>query len=344
MGLDRLFFSNRPQTSLQGLQRDVYEYTQRVKDYLRQAHLFSKILSGVTVGRAETTIPHELGVVPVGWRVLSPESPCSVYQTRAPDTKNLYLANGQPASGEDWATAERRRLLRLAGIDEARAGVIWDGFHAPGSSAATGDFGERWTVVNVKHTTGGGAVWRNGVAVIEQAGGIWTDNYLLWKGPGIIQDDATERAGMAVRFKGHVRPGANANNTLHFGLHDEAALFAGKFLLFSYAESVDATKCFINKSGTAALATTYPIATLFSQENLLEIVGTSRTWVFSMNGTEVGRTTTTGAWTNLKPILYMNTGTVVIDDAMVACDGAFPAPAGSQTLGDGSVVVSLEVV
>lgn len=347
IGIDRLFFSNRPATTLAGLQRDVYEYTQRVKDYLNQAHLFSKILEGVTVRTTETVIPHNLGVVPIGWRVLSPSSPNSVYQTRAPDTKNLYLANGQAHSGEDWPTAERRRLLGLAGLSEARAGVVWDGFHAPGKAGSGGDFGERWDALRVNHQTAGGAVWRNGVCVIEQAGGIWTDNYIVWKGPGIVQDDAGERAAMAVRFKGHVRPATNANNILVFGLVDLPIPATTKSVNFGADEATDTTFCVFGVSGMTPIVTTVTIASLYTQEHLLEIVrkpvGGAKTLIAYFDGVEVARIVPTVTLTNLKPHLYMNTGTVVIDDMMVVTDAAFTAPS-SSPLSDGSVVISLEVL
>lgn len=348
MALDRLFFENRPNTTLPGLQRNVYEYTQRVKDFLRQAHLFSKILSRVTIASSETAVEHGLGYVPVGWRVLSPEAPCTIYQTRAPDTKFLYLANGQSQAGEDWATAERRRLISLAGLDEARAGVTWDGFHAPGKSSATADFGERWDVTvgagaAIGHQTAGGTTWRNGVCVIEQNSGAWNVNQLLWKGPGLIHDSTTDVGGVAYRFKQHVRPAANAFNAMEMGLLNSAGT---KLLGFGYDESVNATYCFLNLGATQVL-TTVTIAALSTAEHTVELVrkpsaSGQRLIIAYYDGDEVARSTTDGTYTDMKPWVYTNKGTMVFDDMMVVADAAFSGTGGA--LGDGSVVVSLEVL
>lgn len=350
MPLDRLYFVNRPATSLPGLQRDVYEFTKRLKDFLLQAHLFTKLLRDVTVARDETIIEHGLGYVPSGWRVLSPDLPCSIYQTREPDTKYLYLANGQTASGEDWATSERRRLLRLCGLPEARAGSTWDGFHAPGKAAASNDFGERWDLTlgsgaGINHQTAGGTTWRNGVCVIEQNSTSWTDNHLLWKGPGIVQDDATEKWAIAYRMKQHLRPAASAFNNMYYGMANAAVT---KFVLFGYDESVDATYCVLYVAGLAQVVSTFPIASLSAGECTIEVVRKEsptgqRLAIAYVNGTEVARSTTDGTFTNMKPYFACNKGTTVTDDMLFVCDSAF-VTSPVDSLGDGSVVVTLEVI
>jgi hypothetical protein len=90
VAVDKLFFRNRPDTSLEGMQRDVYEYTQRIKEVI--GGLATRLLTTKTIGTTETRIEHGLSSVPVAWKVANQRGVGSVYQTRAADSRYLYLA------------------------------------------------------------------------------------------------------------------------------------------------------------------------------------------------------------------------------------------------------------
>jgi hypothetical protein len=51
----------------------------------------SVIAGPVSVGTAETRIPHGFGSIPSGWELISPQALATVCQTKAPDATYLYL-------------------------------------------------------------------------------------------------------------------------------------------------------------------------------------------------------------------------------------------------------------
>lgn len=232
-----------------------------------------------------------------------------------------------PASGATWADAVEAWALPIVGFTAGRFTRIHETFQAPGKVGATTDFGERWDLVvgagaAAGHQTAGAATWRGGVAVIEQNSGAWTDNYLLWKGPGLIFDGAAERSAVIYRLFQHVRPAANVNNQVYVGLLD--AFPATKFVAFEQNEAVNGTFCIVQVSGSSDVVTTFPIASLSTaggRDVAFLQVGTN--WKVYVDRTLYATVATNGSVSNLKPFIYANKGTLVVDDVLILCDGAF---------------------
>lgn len=133
MAVDELYFRNRPPTDVGGLQRDVFEYTQRLRDYLRR-----RLLDGVVVATTETKVPHGQPSTPRGWRVFNQGGAGIVYQTRDPDSRFLYLAAQTQFGSAAGAPSElfvRNDVYYCAGV-ERPAGPTDDAIHTESNGSA----------------------------------------------------------------------------------------------------------------------------------------------------------------------------------------------------------------
>lgn len=243
--------------------------------------------------------------------------------------RRMGVEDGGGGGGSDWAGVAEAWAAETVGLEEGEYEKVHDPFSYPGQASATANFGAAWTVVvgagaAIGHRTAGGVVWRGGVAVIEQNSGAWTANYLLWAGPGLIQDAADEKGGVIWRVRKYVTPPANPFNGFYVGLHDEAALFTSKWVMFGYDESVDPTFCFINRAGLAPVMTSFPLASLAAASGCeIALLQSGRLVTVYVDRVPYGSVVTDGTFVDLRPIYYANKGTFVADDALVLFNGAF---------------------
>jgi hypothetical protein len=227
-----------------------------------------------------------------------------------------------PASGATWADAVEAWALPIVGLTAGRFTRFHETFQAPGKTAASSNFGERWDVIlagGPKHRTAGGAVWRGGVAVVETA--PWADNGVIWAGPGLFQDGASERGAVVYRCFQYVRPAANAFNIAIVGLADDFPV--ARSVNFGIVEASNGTFCVAGRTGLADAVTTFPIASMSSAARDIAFLQVGLSWKIYVDRTLYATVTTPGTLGDLKPIIYSNAGTLVVDDVLVLCDGAF---------------------
>lgn len=228
------------------------------------------------------------------------------------------------STDRDWAGVTEAWAATAAGLTAGQYVRIHETFTAPGKATSTDDFGERWDIFPagaVKHQTAGAVVWRGGVMVFEDSG-AWIDNYALWKGPGLIMDGAAERSAVVFRLLQYIRPAANAANLIYFGLADTFPVT--KYMVLQQVESVSPTFLVAQLSGSAAVVTTYPIASLSTAGRDVAFVQVGLTWRVYVDRVLVATLVSIGTNGNLKPFVYSNRGDLLVDDLLVLCNGALP--------------------
>lgn len=139
MATDQLYFRNRPDSDVGLLQRDVVEYTTRLREYLRR-----RLLDDVVIGATETKVAHGQPSTPRGWRVFNQGGAGIVYQTRAADSRFLYLAalaSFGSAAGAPSELFVRNDKFYCAGVSRA-AGAADDNARTEsnGTGAATAQY------------------------------------------------------------------------------------------------------------------------------------------------------------------------------------------------------------
>lgn len=75
-----------PSPDAAAVQTDVREFVEGLGDIVG-----GKLLLHKTIGTAETTVPHYMNAIPTGWLAFSPEASATIWQSRAADSRNLYL-------------------------------------------------------------------------------------------------------------------------------------------------------------------------------------------------------------------------------------------------------------
>lgn len=234
-------------------------------------------------------------------------------------------ADSAGGGGNDWAGQQEAWAAGVLGLTVGEYSTDHETFSYPGNTAASAVFTPRWDVIRPggpKHRLSGGTVWRGGVMTVEETTGAWNDDGLIWAGPGLFMDSATEKGAVIFRCQMYLPPAASVFNFTAVGLAD--AFPTTKFVGLCRDESLNPTFCTFQITGQAPIVTTFTLASLASVGGRnVALLQSGSTWTAYVDRVSYATFTTTGLFGDLKPMIYCNKGIFVVDDVLSIFGGAF---------------------